>query len=394
VDALSFSENVAAGTVAIARYASFLRALDAVYAELEHAVTTCPLESLRSAAAILAERRAELGRDVALLGVDRRGVDAAVLRALVLAQSIRLDASSAPETLLGHLFVLEGAQLHCVSLTSELLGRPELQSGGCRYLASKADRVLRLEDYASLLSAAPAREQAILGAQHALDGLEPILGVIASGQYNDVLAGVLNPDAGTHSIPNDVREVHAALLAGERSRQAWPYYEARYGERGLRFTRSDSAWLVTLLREGPETAAKQIAWLGRVLAARGMPRYLLELHLLELHRELVAQVPELADDYVMFQTLAKQLASARHAVLRDAEFDALARGFAPGGVGPLEPGEAGQLLVAAVIDEKLGLAEAVASLTKWLADPANVSGAWVEAVKRTVEAARAACGRS
>jgi hypothetical protein len=273
------------------------------------------------------------------------------------------------------------------------LRRPELQRGGLRYLASKTDRVLRLDEYASLLMAAPAREQALAGAQHALDGLEPILGVIASGQYNDVLAGALNPDAGTHPIPSDVREVHAALLAGERSRAAWPYYEARFGERGLRFTRSDSAWLVTLLREGAETAARQIAWLARVLAARGMPRYLLELHLLELHRELAEHVPERADDYAMFSTLAKQLASERHAILSDAEFDALARGFAPSGVGPIEAGEAGRLLVAAVIDEKLGLAEAVESLTKWLADPAKVSGGWAEAVKRTVEAARTACGR-
>jgi heme oxygenase len=279
LDALSFSEKVAAGTVAIARYASFLRALDAVYAELEHAVATSPLEALRGAASVLAERREELGRDVAFLGVDRRGVDAAVLRSLVLAQSIRLDATRVCETLLGHLFVLEGAQLHCLSLSSELLRHSELQGGGLRYLASKADRVLRLEEYAPLIAAEPAREQAIVGAQHALEGFEPILGVIASGQYNDVLAGALNPDAGTHPIPNDVREVHAALLAGERSREAWPYYEARYGERGLRFTRSDSAWLVTLLREGVEVAARQIAWLGRVLAARGMPRYLLELHL-------------------------------------------------------------------------------------------------------------------
>jgi hypothetical protein len=107
-----------------------------------------------------------------------------------------------------------------------------------------------------------------------------------------------------------------------------------------------------------------------------------------LHRELLAHIPERADDFAIFQTLANQLASERLRVLNDADFDALASGFAPSGVGPIEAGEAGRLLVAAVIDEKLGMPEAVESLTKWLADPAKVSVGWAEAVRRTVQAVR------
>jgi heme oxygenase len=388
IDGLAYSQQAAAGTLAIARYASFLRALHAVYSELEHTVATSPLESLRSSPTLLTERRSELARDLANLGVDRNGVDAPVLRALVLGQWIRLDTARAPEALIGHLYALEAAQLQCVTLSPEFTRRSELRSGGLRYLASKADRTLRLADFDPFIASVPAREHAILAAQHALEGIEAILGVLATGQYDDVLAGALNPDAGTHPVPTDVREVQAALAAGERSREDWPYYEARYGERGLRFTRSDSAWLVTLAREGADTAKRQITWLGRVLATRGMPRYLLESHLRVLREQLVASVPERAAEYDVFEELAKQMASERHAVLSDTDFEKLARGFVGGSGGPLADYEAGTLLVAAVMDERCGIDGAVESLCRWLDEPARVSQQWRDAVQRTLVDAR------
>ncbi len=393
IEGLAYSQQAAAGTLSIARYASFLRALHAVYAELEHAVLVTPLESLRHAApTLLKQRREELARDLASLGVDRNGVDAPVLRALVLAQWIRRDAARAPEALIGYLYVFEGAQLKCVTLSPELGRRSELRSGGLRYLASKTDHTLHSADFAAFIAMAPTREQAIAAAQHALEGIEAILGVLATGQYDDVLSGALNPDAGTHPVPRDVREVQAALSAGERSREAWPYYDARYGERGLRFTRSDSAWLVTLSREGPEVAKRQIAWLGRVLATRGMPRYLLEQHLAVLHERLVAFVPERDAEYTVLQELAMAMASERQAVLADANFETIARSFSAGAGSnaPLADYEAGRLLVAAVIDERCGIEGAVESLCRWLDDPERASPAWREAVQRTLGAARAA----
>jgi hypothetical protein len=48
------------------------------------------------------------------------------------------------------------------------------------------------------------------------------------------------------------------------------------------------------------------------------------------------------------------------------------------------------LLVAAVIDEKPGLTQAVESVTAWLGDPARFSPAWCAAVERTTDTARAA----
>ncbi|MBV5336535.1 MAG: hypothetical protein J0653_00540, partial [Deltaproteobacteria bacterium] len=55
-----------------------------------------------------------------------------------------------------------------------------------------------------------------------------------------------NADAGNHPVPDDPREILAALRAGERCYAQHPYFERRYGDRGKAFTRSDGGYLVTL----------------------------------------------------------------------------------------------------------------------------------------------------
>src|SRR3954469_7054192 len=99
----------------------------------------------------------------------------------------------------------------------------------------------------------------------------------ASGQGAD--AGVVNPHSGGYEITTDTTLLRAAVRAAQRSIDAMPYYGARYGERGSRFATTDSAWLVSLARLGEDRAVNQVEWLARVLAARGMPSWLLETHL-------------------------------------------------------------------------------------------------------------------
>lgn len=201
----------------------------------------------------------------------------------------------------------------------------------------------------------------------------------------------VNPEAGSHPIPSDPREVEAALRAGEITWKRFPYYEERYGERGRRFTRSDSAWLVTLCDHEPKVAIEQVAWLGSVLAARGMPRWLLELHLGALHGELVRTIPDLAPAYANLLTGAEWLATERRAhvgddVLRDLTLTFDSR-VAPEWSERLP--ETGALLAAAVADDRAGVENAVASLVSWLADPARFPDVWIAAVETTLREAQA-----
>ncbi len=99
-------------------------------------------------------------------------------------------------------------------------------------------------------------------------------------------AGMVNAEAGHHAVSTRAAPLRAAVRAAHATWQAFDYYEARYGGRGARFAGSDSAWLVSLAPLEADQAVAQVQWLARVLAARGMPSWLLERHLDDLSAEV------------------------------------------------------------------------------------------------------------
>lgn len=381
-----FGRALADGTLPITAYGSLLRALHVAWSEIEHMALTGQSEPLRAQHAYLVDRRHQLERDLELLQLDPRGIDAAAMYALVLAQRIRRDAAQSTAAMIGY---IEGLDSLLSSFTPQLAKCTELRDGGTSFATGLERRGTVYEALAATLDSTGALDHAITGARLALEAFVSILDVVVSNQHEDWLAGALNREAGQHPVPRDVREVQAALIAGERTRDAFRYYDARYGERGLRFTRSDSAWLVTVGREPLPEARRQIAWLGRLLSTRGMPRYLLESHLRELYAQLVRSVPDQIGDYTALDVIANEMAAERRRVMSDTTFDAVASDFAASTRGPLAPREAGTLLVAAVIDEKDGISSAVTSLCQWLDDPARVPATWREQIARVLERARA-----
>ena len=117
-------------------------------------------------------------------------------------------------------------------------------------------------------------------------------GLIRRDSGQSVDAGVVNPASGGYEITTDANLLRAAVRAAQGSIDAMPYYGARYGARGSRFATTDSAWLISLAGLGTDRAIHQVEWLARVLAARGMPSWLLEIHL----DALVAEVRTVADE--------------------------------------------------------------------------------------------------
>jgi hypothetical protein len=190
-------------------------------------------------------------------------------------------------------------------------------------------------------------------------------------------------------VTGDPRELAAAEQAGDRSWAAWAYYGRRYGERGRQFTRSDSAWIATLPGGPASVVERQLRWLGALLAARGMPRLLLEEHLGILHEELVTAVPERAPEYASLLQAASTLRSEREAAMPEQELRALETGFRDLLAGVVEDDlRAGALIAAAVADERAGVPQAVDSLMEWLADPARFPAPWLGAVEQTLRRAR------
>jgi hypothetical protein len=169
-------------------------------------------------------------------------------------------------------------------------------------------------------------------------------------------ASSINPEAGNYPITEDPRELRAAQAAGTRCLQEIPYVAQRYGERGRRFTDSDGAWLCTLKGVA---VTRQVFWLGRVLAGRGMPRIVLERHIEILVEELRKAVP--GGDYSSLEEAGKALKRERQAHFSEERGQELARAF------PYD-GSLARLLIAAVADEKAGVVNSVESLMEWLTE--------------------------
>jgi hypothetical protein len=204
-------------------------------------------------------------------------------------------------------------------------------------------------------------------------------------------AVLLNPHAGSHPITSDERARAAAVRAGDRSVAAFPYYVERYGERGRLFGHSDSAWLVRVGAMSERQVDEKVDWLGTVLSARGIPQWLLARHLEVLEEELAAAVPEDADRHAALGRARRVLDARLLGVLDDARADALAQDFereADAEWNARLPGM-GRILVAAVVDEALGIEKAVDAVVGWAGDAERFPATWTAAVRRMVDAARA-----
>ena len=212
---------------------------------------------------------------------------------------------------------------------------------------------------------------------------------VDGGRY--ALASQRHPDAGDHVVTADPAEREAAGRATDRSWNEFPYYAARYGDRGWRFGSSDGAWLATLCDQRPGAALGQVRWLAGLLAARGMPRLMTERHLELLHQELVAASPERAERYAVLLHCAGELRRARRAHLDDHEVRRIADAFEArvSAVEKRVPGM-GALLAGTVADERAGVPNAVVALESWACDPARFPRPWIDAVQAALAEARAA----
>lgn len=203
-------------------------------------------------------------------------------------------------------------------------------------------------------------------------------------------AAAVNPYAGFHPVTASAQELNAVRRATEAALRETPYYLERWGERGRLFGGSDGGWLVTLCDGDTPYIERQVTWLGRVLAARGMPRWLLQRYLRILHDELARSLPGPDARCAALLHAGALLDAMQRRHIAEADAHALAGTFelrADAGWTARLPGM-GRILVAAVGDEAGGIPSAVASVVEWAADPLRFPPRWVSAVETTVAEAR------
>ncbi|MDQ5853280.1 MAG: biliverdin-producing heme oxygenase [Chloroflexota bacterium] len=399
VEALPFFNALIAGELPLDSYVGLLRAMGIVHDALEHAFMQTTYPVLSTLWDNRMRRLQLIQRDLKYFENDAlQDLPAATLSALSLEDQIRARAHQDPVSLLGYLYVLQDSVLGGIVLRSHVARAFSLRDAhGLAYLSSyEKGTQAQWKRFTERMNAAPVdvseQDRVVEAACEAFEGIEQIVQVLypIRSQAPRELVGALNREAGHHGIPNDVREIRAALRAGEQSWQRFPYYAWRFGPRGRRFTRSDSAWIVTLAEHRQEVVDQQIKWLGQLLSARGMPQWMLELHLEGLHDELVSAVPDKQQAYDKLLKAAQELRAIRRRHISDEAFQSLSSAFeaAVGAEWSNRLQGTGGLLVAAVADEKAGIKDAVASLESWMTEPSRFPSMWIEAVRMTLRKAR------
>jgi heme oxygenase len=399
MQATPFWQALAACQLPLESYVGQLRALAIIHGVLEQALAGCADQRVAS---IWHEDM----RKLPLLNEDLRYFEPravadlreAVEAALATAEQLRLRSLQQPLSLLGWLYVLEGSTLGAVVLRP-LFARAFLLKGadGLSYLHSYGPGVFsRWAQYQQRMNAlslgAEEREQLVASAGAAFSQLDTLFQALYpfKPESKTFLVTSINPEAGRHPVPADAREVQAALRAADLCWQRFPYFEQRYGERGLRFARSDAAWQATLYQYEPTQILQQVRWLGRVLANRGMPTLLLQAQLEILMEELTAAIPGNKAAYEKLSQAVAGLRESRRKHLSDEQLLSIADQFDQA-VGPdwsARFPHTGALLGTAVVDELEGSENAVESLRPWMTDDARFPAEWITAVETALARAR------
>jgi heme oxygenase len=192
---------------------------------------------------------------------------------------------------------------------------------------------------------------------------------------------MLNPVAGTYPIPDDPVEIEASLAAARAYMDETPYIERRYGEKGRRYTESDTAWLATLCELPLAALLQQLNWIARLRAGYGMPTHVTERQVELLVDALLVARPDRADRYQKLRDAASEMKNVRLSRLNQQQTDELLEQFEREVSGlPDRLENCGILAISAVIDELAGT-ESSSRLNDWLLDPERFSPAWIAAVK-------------
>lgn len=381
-------------------YVGHLRALAVIHAELERELDACRDDRVGSV------WRADM-RKLPLLEHDLHvfeprtvaDIREAAEVAVAAVDQLRPQALEQPLAVLGWLYVLEGSALGARVL-EPAYARAFLLSGddGLAYLKCHGDQtVQRWREYCDRMNALSLNEvecqQVMQGANALFSIMESLLRALYPFRPESRTFSItsINPEAGRHPVPSDPREVEAAVRAGDRCWRKFPYFEQRYGERGLRFARSDAVWLATLAGQPPAQILRQVRWLGRVLAARGMPTLLLEDQLGSLVEELVAAVPDRRKEYVKLLVAAAALGDARRRHLTDTQVGEVARRFleAAGADWSTRLPFTGELIASYVADQLDGIDATDKGVVSWLSDGEHFPAEWIAAVRQALEQAYA-----
>jgi len=391
LETLPFFTALHAGTLHRVSIVSYLRCLLIIHAVLERSlVSSAPLAELgRHAPA----KVPLLVADLDALGAGNFPSLSAPMRAALNYAAAIVASGDDPLTLMGVLYVLEGSQNGGVVLRhayAQCLGVPQqrLSYIGCYGQGTAA----HWKGFIECLNARALDEHQVQEvAQAATRCFERLAAIFAGldpyGEYDlKHPVSAINLEAGDHAMPQNPLDIAVALRVGADMWVRYPYLEQRFGERGKRFTSSDSCWLVALTEMSVESATWNLDWLRTFLASRGIPTTILEEHLTALSRELAVGSPGAPQPCAHYERFLSRRAAERQALLDGSvtqlidEFERRLRSCAG-----LTVDSAAHLVTSAWVDERSGLHGALGAVRDWFVDTGRFSSDWIASVNELVQ---------
>lgn len=335
MEALPFIVALAGGQLPQESYVAQLRAMAAIHGTLEHELGLAVSGDIRNLLLDKPSRLVHLRKDLSVF--DRQfipDIAAALDQTREITAWIRRCRVEQPDDLLGILYVLQGNTLgNAVHLPDVLRIFGDQTDGTAHYYAGYGLQTARYwKAFGDAMNALAVdqegRRRIVQAAIDFFGMLEALFSAFYPIENAKMVytATMLNPEAGDHAVPGDVREIRAAVAAAKKCREEFPYFNERYQERGRGFAKSD--------------------------AARSLKKERLQL------------IPEPS-----FSNLAQAFHEATDSELQG-RFN-----------------RTGDMIVSAVCDEAAGVTDAVASLLPWLTDAKRFSPQWIAAVSTTSEKA-------
>ena len=401
LEGLPFAEALSSSELPVESYVGYLQAMAEVHSELEQQITAAEDPRIASVWNDSMRKSHLLRQDLDYFAsLTIRDIPAALSVADSFADWLAERSAASPLSMLGCLYVLEGSTLggKTLAIWVRRTFRISEQSGMAYLQPYGDDAEKRWSEFSKAMNQLKLSEsERSVVVEAALETFEQIGELIRTLYPFDpdrlgFSATTLNPDAGNHPITQDPLEIEAAQRAGKRSLSEFPYLIRRYGERGRRFTDSDGAWLVTLVGYPQPFVDQQIAWLTGVLAARGMPRLLMQRHLELLYEELSLRLPKKAAKYEKLLRTSEKLADERRIYMSDPQLEAISRRF-DDCLGPDHRDRLvgfGSILAAAVVDEHAGMVGTLDSVRSWFDDPSKFPPELIDAAQQCISDAAAA----
>ena len=401
LEALPFASALAENQLPLESYVGYLRVMAVIHSVLEHELPVEADERIDRVWSDDMRRLPALRRDLGYFSSQAvRDITPAHSAVESVANRLLQRSVEAPLSMLGYLYVLEGSRLGAIVLSKMVKRTFGLQEGrGLVYLEGHGDETqthweafrTRMND---IVLSTEERQAIVDTAVEAFEGIHKVIEALYPFDTRSLAlkATSLNPEAGSHLVPQDLREIEAAQRATERCLLEYPYFVWRYGERGRRFTDSDGAWLVVLTQYPQARIEKQIAWLGGVLATRGMPRVLLQRHLELLYEELLLKIPDKEKDYAKLLSAANRLVEQRRMCITDEAMDDIRQRFdrAAGAAALQKLSGTAVVLIGAVVDEHSGHRGALDSVREWHTDSIKFPADWIDAVNQCISDAESA----